>query len=217
MFTKGRLRELGILVDPSAATCTHLAAPRILRTEKFVCALAHAPVILSTQYVDDCLSNGRYLSPNDYLLEDTEYEKQMGYTLSEALVRAKENKGRLLQGYCIYATDAVYGGFDTYKSIIEANGGSCLLYRGRASTNVPSRAADDDDSDDSRSSQLDFIYLVSGTTQEEAKLWPKFRQMVEAKGKSPRIVRNDWLLNLALSQQHAWKALYALSEKDVGL
>ena len=208
---------MGILVDHNVATCTHLASPRIMRTEKFVCALAHAPVILSTQFVDECLSTGTYQNPDEYLLVDTDYEKQLGSSLSDALARAKANKGRLLYGHTVYVTEAVYGGFDTYKSIVEANGGLCLLYRGRAVTHVPSRADDDEDSDDARSSQPEHVYLVSGTTQDEGKLWPRFRQMVEAKGKSPRVVRNDWLLNPALSQQHMWNDFYSLRDKDVGI
>lgn len=187
-----------------------------MRTEKFVCALAHAPVIISTDFVDDCLSKSSCLNPEDYLLVDTDYERSLGCKLSDALLRAKDNNGRLLRGYSIFVTEAVYGGFDTYKSIVEANGGSCLLYRGRAGNNAVSRARDEEDSDGSETGQPENVYLVSGTTQDEAKLWPRFRQMVEAQGRSPRIVRNDWLLNLALTQKHTRLDLYDLTEKDVG-
>ena len=90
------------------------------------------------------------------------------------------------------------------------------MYRARAGTTINARAGLDEDTDDSVSSQPEFVHLVSGTSHEEAKLWPKFRQMVESAGKNSRIVRNDWLLNTALSQQHHWKDFYALRDEDIG-
>lgn len=172
-------------------------------------------MILSTKFVDDCLSSGRHLDPEEYLLEDPETEKKIGYKLSDALTRAKKNKGQLLRGYSIYVTEGVHGGFETYKAITEVNGGKCFLYRARAGTTAI-RAGLDDDTDESDSSQPEYVYLISGTSQEEAKLWPKFRQMIEASGRSPRVVRNDWMLNLALSQRHHWEDFYALTDKDIG-
>ncbi len=50
---------MGILVVNDYATCTHLAAPRILKTQKFICGLAHSPVVLSTDFIDNCLSEGK--------------------------------------------------------------------------------------------------------------------------------------------------------------
>ena len=207
---------MGILVVNDCASCSHLASPRIVRTEKFICALAHSPVILSTNFIDDCISSNSRLDPAKYLLEDSEYEKRAQYKLSDALVRAKQNKGRLLQGYSIYVTEAVHGGFDTYKSIVEVNGGRCLLYRARAGSTIAPRAAPDEDTDDTESTEPEYVYLVTGTSHEEAKLWPRFRQMVASSGRNSRVVRNDWLLNTALSQQHQWKDYYELTEKDIG-
>lgn len=185
-----------------------------MRTQKFVCALAHGPIVISEKFVDDCLTTGGHRDAEDYLLKDNDFEKRMGYKLSDALLRAKENKGLLLKGHTIYVTEGVHGGFETYKSIIEVNGGKCLMYRARAATTL--RPGMDDDTDETESNQPEFVYLVSGQTHEEAKLWPKFKQMVEAAAKNPRVVRNDWLLNTALSQQRHWEDFYALTENDVG-
>ena len=205
---------MGILVVQDYASCTHLASPRIIRTQKFICALAHAPTILSTDYVDDCLAEGRQLDPDEYLLQDPEYEKAFGYQMSDSIARAKVNKGRLLRGHSIYCTDGVHGGFDTYKSITEVNGGKCMLYRARAISNPASRLGRDENFSDSES-EPEFVYLLSGTSAEEAKLWPRFRSMAEAMGKTPLIVKTDWLLNLALSQQMTWSDTYTLTDDDV--
>lgn len=208
-----------IVTDPTS--CTHLASPHILRTEKFIRALARAPVIISTDFVDDCLQSNDRLDPNKYLLSDKQGENRFGYKLSDALARAKRNQGKLFRGMLIYATEALHGGFDTYKLIVEINGGKCFLYRARAGphivprTNLDDSDADDDDDDGNHNETFKNAYLVSGATPAEAKLWPRFRQMAEDMGKNPVIVRNDWMLNVALSQEIHWKDEYALTEKDI--
>ena len=206
---------MGILIVPDVANCTHLASPRILRTQKFICALAHAPVILSTNFVDDCLSQNKRLEPGKYLLQDTEGEKRMGFKLSDSLGRAKSNKGQLLQGYPMYCTENITGGFETYRSIAEVNGGKCLMYRARAGSNSTLRAGLDEETDSSEAETPGCVYLISGTTPEEAKLWPKFRQMIEGKGRNPLVVRHDWILDLALAQKHQWRDVYPLTDKDI--
>lgn len=216
-MTQARLREMGILIVHDFASCTHLASPHILRTQKFICALAHAPMILSTDFVDDCLSQNKRLEPEQYLLQDTEGEKRMGYKLSDSLIRAKSNKGQLLRGYSIYCTENIHGGFETYKSIVEVNGGKCVMYRARAGSTATLRAGLDEESDDSEAGTPGNVYLVSGNTPEEAKLWPRFRQMIEGMGKNPLVVRHEWMVDLALSQKHQWRDFYILTDKDVTL
>lgn len=206
---------MGILIVHDIATCTHLASPHILRTQKFICALAHAPVILSTDFVNDCLSQNKRLEPEDYLLQDPEGEKRNGYKLSESLARAKSNKGQLLRGYSIYCTENIHGGFETYKSIVEVNGGKCLMYRARAGSTATLRAGLDEENDASEAGTPGFVYLISGATSEEAKLWPRFRQMIEGMGKNPLVVRHEWMVDLALSQKHQWRDLYNLTDRDV--
>lgn len=126
-----------------------------------------------------------------------------------------ENKGQLLQKYLIYCTEAVHGGYDTYKSIVEANGGKCLVYRARAATSISGRTgAIDDDADDIETASPKYIYLMSGVTHDEARLWPKFRKMAQTLGRVPRIVKTDWMINLGLSQQIQWHESYELTEKD---
>ena len=149
-------------------------------------------------------------------MRDLDYEQRSGYKLSEALSRAKENQGQLLKGYSVYCTEAVHGGFETYKAITEVNGGKCLLYRARAGSHQVLRAGSAEAPSDAESDEPLDVFLLSGTTPEEGKLWPRFRQMVEANGKTPRIVRHDWLLTVALSQQTVLSDVYHLTERDIG-
>lgn len=205
---------MGILVTQDPAQCTHLASPGIVRTKKFVCALARAPMVVSTDYLDDCLTKNERLEPEDYILNDPVGEQKQCFTLSDAVGRAKNHRGQLLRGMSIYCTETVKGGFDVYKAIIEANGGTCLLYKARAGSMAASRAGGaEEDSNRMDTDEPEYIYLISGNTPAEVALWPKFRQMVQGTGKLPRIAETDWLLNSALRQELHWDKIYELRER----
>ena len=205
------------MVPEPSYNCTHLAAPKIARTKKFICALAHGPTIVNLDYIDQCLRRNEKLEPDDFLLKETPEESARGYKLSQSVERARLNKCRLLRNYVIYGTENVHGGFDTYKAIIEQNGGTCLMYRARAtSTANASRAAvPDGEANGTMPSTPDYLYLVSSSKPEDAKIWPKFRKMAQEKGKIPRIVHTDWVLDLALRQEVQWHDKYELSEAQV--
>ncbi|MCJ1433955.1 hypothetical protein MMC27_003320 [Xylographa pallens] len=210
---KMRLRDFGILVTPDYLTCTHLAAPKILRTQKFICAISHAPIVLSTDFLEACLEADKFLAPDAYPLHDPDGEARHNLTLSTVATRARTNDGHLLRGQAIYCTEHIYGGFDTYKAIVEANGGKCMLYRARAGSIAGARVGSVDEEE---SEEPDYLYLISGVKPEEQRLWPKFKQMVTAVGKLPRIVRTDWMLDLALSQQAQWDDTYEVTAGKAG-
>ncbi|KAL8949659.1 MAG: hypothetical protein Q9222_004260 [Ikaeria aurantiellina] len=213
---KNRLRDMGILVTQDPLHCTHLASPSIVRTKKFVCALARAPMVISTDFVNDCLAKNSRLEPEDYLLSDPAGEQKVGCKLSDAVSRAKNHRGHLLRGMSLYCTETVKGGFDVFKAITEANGGKCLLYKARAGSTIASKAGgQEDEPEDMDTDDPQYIYLISGSTPAEAALWPKFRQMVQGTGKLPRIAETDWLLNSALRQELHWDEIYALSEERI--
>jgi hypothetical protein len=179
--------------------------------------MAHAPTVLSTAFLDDCLARQKLLKPDTYLLADPEGESRLDVSLAEVAARAKANKGRLLQGQSIYCTEHVFGGFDSYKSIIEANGGKCLLYRARAGS-IPGKARRDGESVEEEEEEPEYVYLISGPKPEEKRLWGKFRSMVQVVGKVPRIVKTDWMLDSALRQGGRWRVEYdmAAAEGDEG-
>ncbi|KAL4743686.1 BRCT domain-containing protein [Aspergillus similis] len=206
---KRQLRELGIMVVQDARKCSHLAAPSVLRTPKFVNAIAYSPVIVQVEFITQCLKKNKLLDPEDFLLDDKE-AKKFGFSLEQAKVNARANKNKLLRGYHIYCIETIRGGFDAFKSIVDANGGECNLFRGRVSYQT-TREESDDESDEKQSSRKD-IYLLSSAAPEHQKLWPRFRQLVHNMGKTPRIVRVDWLLDMAMSQELRVAEDYELSE-----
>ncbi|KAI7364078.1 hypothetical protein KC328_g18825, partial [Hortaea werneckii] len=209
-----------------------LVAPRILRTKKFVAALASAPLVVDSKYLDAALKQGK-LPSKPSLLHDRETEDRLGFRLSEALDRARTNRHKLLSGWTIFVTKDIQGGFETYKEIIRVNGGEVMMYAGRTGLKMPpsrrSRrekgqgdgsgsedgeggAAGEESQNQGGEDELDCVYLVSGTTEAEKKLWKGFRSTAEKQELVPRIVRTDWLLNAAMSQRVRWDAKWALDE-----
>ena len=197
---KKYLRSLGIIVTQEPSRATHLAAPSILRTHKFISALAYAPVIISTDFIDACLDNDDLPGPDRYILKDKATEKRFSFTLAQSQERAKENRNQLLHGRTIYCMENIHGGYEAFRSIVEANGGQCNSYRGRHGTMVPSRRADSEMSGTDDDGQNE-VYLLSAPDPENAKIWAKFRAMAEGSRKVPRIVRTDWLLETAMHQR----------------
>ncbi|EEP80967.1 conserved hypothetical protein [Uncinocarpus reesii 1704] len=203
------LRDLGIMVVADASRCTHVAAPSILKTPKFVNALAFGRKVISCDFITDCIAKDKLLDPDKYKLRDKESEKKYGFTLEQALQRAEKNKNKLLQGRTIFCVETIHGGFDAFKSIIENNGGQCAMYRGRPIT-IPGRRGTDTDEP-----HKDEVYLISGDDKGHMKVWPKFRTMVQDRKKIPKIVRSEWLLQIVMSQEWRWKDEFELKEEDI--
>jgi len=211
---KTQLREMGILITTDIPKCTHLAAPKVLRTLKFVCAIAHAPVVVHTKYIEECLYTRRILDPREYLLKDSEGEKRYKLKLSNVLAKAKANPGKLLHKQTVYCTEKVFGGFDTYKTIIETNGGIPLLYKARAGSVASSKKGKKDVDSEDEDEDPEPVYLISGLSPEERRLWPKFQQMAQACGRMPRIAKHDWMLDAALRQEMKWGDEYDATIDD---
>lgn len=206
------------MVVQDARRCTHLAAPSILRTTKFVNALAYAPIIMSTDFITACLKADELLDPSDFPLKDEEAEKKYNFALSNVTTNAQKNKNEMLRGYRIYCVEDIRGGFDAFKSIVEANGGECMLFRGRlALTNHSRRDESDDEETDSEDDHptRHEVFLLSSAATKHGRVWPRFRQVALDINKTPRIVRVDWLLDMAMSQARRAADDYELTDEMI--
>jgi hypothetical protein len=201
------LRELGVLVTQDPKACTHLAAPNLVRTKKFLCALASGPIVISTDFIDACVKGKKGDLPDaeDFLLKDTAKEKDFGVKLKDVVVRAKANKRCLLRRVPVYITKELPNGAE-YREIIEANGGTFSVYTGK----VPSIKKVNPEEDEG---PVEPVYLISGQKPDERKLWPKFTTEAKEGNMMPRIVDTEWLLDVALSQQQKWSDRYLVEKK----
>ena len=193
-----RLRALGIAITDDPSKATHVAAPKILRTIKFMVAIAYAPQILSTDYIEACLEEDEFLEPDDYELADKENEKKHGVMLKKVLEKARANKQQMLKGRTIYCTEKIIGGFETLQGIAEANGTTLTHYRGRHMT-IPNRKSGGES--ESQDGGDDEVYHISNDNEEDRRLWPKFVRMAEDSGRAPHVLIAEWLLSSALRQE----------------
>lgn len=198
------MRDLGILITQDPLTCTHLAAPNLVRTKKFLCALASGPAVISTDFIDTCVKKGELQEADEFLLKDADKEKEFGVKLKDVVSRAKANKRSLLRRVPIYVTKDIPNGPDTYRAIVEANGGTFAVYSGKPTIK---KVNPEDDG------PAEPVYLITGPRPDEKLLWPKFIEMAKDGNMIPRIVDTEWLLDVALSQQQKWKESYLVSKK----
>ncbi|PPJ55807.1 hypothetical protein CBER1_01592 [Cercospora berteroae] len=203
---KTALRQLGILLTQDPKDVDILVAPKLLRTKKFVCAIARSPLVVHTSFLDAALEKKK-LTEDPPMLKDRDGEERLGFKLAESLDRAKQNQHKLFAGWSIYVTKDIKGGFDTYKDIITLNGGVALMYQGRTGISLATRrsrtdpAAGTESQNQGHDDEFNCVYLVSGETAAETKLWTAFRKEAEKHDLEARIVTSDWVLNAALSQQ----------------
>jgi hypothetical protein len=58
-----KLKKLGVGFIEDALKCTHLVVQKIGRTEKFLCAMAVAPFIVTDRWIKDSAKAGYLLGP----------------------------------------------------------------------------------------------------------------------------------------------------------
>ena len=139
---------------------------------------------------------------DDFLLKDPKNEKKFSINLKNVVSRAKVNKRHLLKGVPIYCTPGIDNGPETFQAIVEANGGFLLAYRGRGGSMIkPTRPEEDEFGPEP-------VYLLTSQKPSDRQLWPKFEEMAKVGNMIPRIVRSEWLLDTAMSQQSVWKDEY---------
>lgn len=189
--------------------CDYVAAPHVMRTVKFLCALARGARVLSTDFIDEAVRGGRVPAPDDYLLKDAAAEQKYAIDLERSASRAKANRGRLLQGIPVYCTDRIRNGADSYRAIAEANGATFKVYRARSGTTIKPTTADEDGG-----AAPEPVYLLSNATLEDRQVWPRFREMALRGHMEPRIVAPDWLLDVAMAQQVRFDSKFLVDRAD---
>lgn len=140
------------------------------------------------------------------MLKDVENEKKFGWKLKDILVRAKANKHCLLRGVPVYCTSQITNGADTYKAIVKANGGDFYVYTGKGGAQIKPTKPEED------SIGPEPVYLITGPSPSERKLWPTFTEMARKGNMIPQIVNAEWLLDNAMSQKRNWHDKYLVEE-----
>ncbi|KAK3342943.1 BRCT domain-containing protein [Neurospora tetraspora] len=198
-----KLRAMGIQIVQDNVPCDYLAAPRMVRTMKFLRCLARGPEVISSDFVTACIEAGKVLPIKDYLLVDKENEARFGVTLETAISRARANRSRLLWGVPIFCTAEIKNGVQSYQTIAEANGAIFKVFRGRGGSAIKPTTPEEDGG-----APPEPVYLLTSPSAAEKALWPKFEEMAKKGNMEPRIVVSDWLLDVAMKQELTFDPKY---------
>ncbi|KAK0212813.1 hypothetical protein DFS33DRAFT_1284670 [Desarmillaria ectypa] len=117
------LTKLGVKLTTRPSECTHLLAPHVVRTEKFLCALAVSPWILSPEWAIESVVSNKLLPEDDYLLQDQTNERKYDFQLSHAVAKARTLKGQLFAKMVFYVTAKVSVDHKLLKNVVTAFGG----------------------------------------------------------------------------------------------
>ena len=191
-----KLRDLGVQIVQPGHPCDYLAAPNVVRTVKFLVAVAKGPTVVSTSFISTILETGKIPPVKKFLLEDRENEEKWNVKLSTTVARARAHRGKLLWTIPIYCTHTIRNGYENYKLIAEANGAIFKVYRARGGTTIKPTTREEDGG-----RAPDPVYLLSSDKPDEKALWGKFEEMARAGNMEPRIVAADWLLDVVLRQE----------------
>ncbi|OBZ78655.1 hypothetical protein A0H81_00009 [Grifola frondosa] len=75
------LTRMGAKMTSKPAECTHLIAPNLVRTEKFLCAMPVAPFIVTEKWAVTSAAARQFLPEADYVLADPENERNLDLSL----------------------------------------------------------------------------------------------------------------------------------------
>ncbi|KAG1886464.1 hypothetical protein F4604DRAFT_2043514 [Suillus subluteus] len=112
-------------VGTSGHSSRRTAASSMIRTEKFLCATASSPFVLTEGWVNLSVRSGKLLLETAFLISDPESEWKWTFKLSTSLERAKrEDAGdSLLKGMSFYVTPKVEIDLKLLKAVIASAGG----------------------------------------------------------------------------------------------
>jgi hypothetical protein len=183
-----------------------------LRTEKFLCALAYAPTVVSLKWVYDSLEKDTVLGmslltrltsdPKLYPLRDSENEKKYQFSLDESVSRARDNHGQLFKNYQVYISNSL-SVHSALLRIVEANSGEARV----VSSTIKGRA---------RIMRTDYLrpvnqILICDPTAEDQGLRNKFQEEVRAGNLIAGIYTPEWILRSVLRQKIAEDADIVIS------
>ncbi|KAH9483371.1 PAX-interacting protein 1 [Psilocybe cubensis] len=180
------LVKLGVKITVRASECTHLLAPHVVRTEKFLCAVAsRAPWVLQDRWAIESANARKILPEKGFILKDKSGENKYGVNLVQALERAKENikDGGLLKGHIFYLTPRVPVDAKLLKNVVVASGG-------QVSTQTPTLRV--------ISTAPSLRHVIS--CSDDIAIW---RPLTSSK--AVRIYTQELLLNGVLKQEMEWE------------
>ncbi|CAG0891031.1 unnamed protein product [Darwinula stevensoni] len=114
---------LGVHVDMTGANATHLVMERVARVPKLMCALARCTYIVTKQWAEDSVAQGRLIDEAPYIVSDPVFEKKFNFSIKLVLSRPRPQRMELFKGLTFYLTPSIIPTPVQMTLIIESAGG----------------------------------------------------------------------------------------------
>ncbi|CAL1541165.1 unnamed protein product [Lymnaea stagnalis] len=121
------VKKLGGMTVTNPRHCTHLVCPSLVRTIKFFIAINTCRYVVTKEWLEDSMSQDRFLDESDYVLKDESGEAALHCNLAESLRRAQNRP--LFQGLTFYISPSVVPPICELMSIIDSAGGVLVKRR----------------------------------------------------------------------------------------
>lgn len=115
------VQKLGGEMVDSVFQCTHLVTDKVRRTVKFLCCLSRGCTIISTNWLNKCEAEGRFMPCETFVIKDKTNERMYKFTLKESIAKARSSP--LLQGWSVFVSPNVKPSPKEMSDIIECAGG----------------------------------------------------------------------------------------------
>jgi hypothetical protein len=195
-FSSTRLSKIGIHLVEKPNLAQTIVAPKVLRTEKFLCALANAVNILKPVYLEDCLAAGELIHPipDKYRLDFA--DKKLFNALQRARDIQQSGKPAIFDGITFNVAPGVSGGFDVFNRIVQSHGAhSSVLISSKNKKFTTSR-------------NHRIILIATGSQQQQVQ---QFKQQSAKGDKVTRVAYStDWVYKCILEMKLSFDAVYEL-------
>jgi hypothetical protein len=124
---KTKASKLGAKIVSETKDCTHLIVDKFRRNFKFFSALIEGKFILQPCWIEESVSEGRFLPEEGYILKDVEAEAKYNYSMKETCQKIKNSgSGQVFRGCAFYCTSQCEPPKDVLKEFISAAGGKLV-------------------------------------------------------------------------------------------
>ncbi|ESO05728.1 hypothetical protein HELRODRAFT_191367 [Helobdella robusta] len=106
--------------------CTHLVAPKILRTVKFLTCVSHASYVVTSQWLENSIAASQFLDPCSFLLKDEEVEQKLNFDFQKNIKH--RSSGKLFQGLQMYMTPNISPPVSFLRELVKCHGGQVITH-----------------------------------------------------------------------------------------
>ncbi|GLJ53800.1 hypothetical protein SUGI_1148380 [Cryptomeria japonica] len=121
------VEKMGGVVSSVGNICTHVVTGQVRRTLNFSTALCAGAWVVSPDWLKASFKENKFIDEMPFILKDKAFESKYGVNVEDAVLRARANLHKLLDGFHVYLTSHIQPPVEVLSSIVESAGGKVVL------------------------------------------------------------------------------------------